>query len=99
MKVLITDFDFPNVELELGLFRQAGLTVTTAQCKTEDELIAAGKDADAFLLQYAPANRKVLKPCPDSNLSVDMARVLIRSTPRTLRLAGCGWVIPRLRRA
>jgi D-3-phosphoglycerate dehydrogenase len=64
MKVLITDFDFPNVELELALFRQAGLQVTTAQCKTEDEVIAAGKDADAFLLQYAPANRKVFEALP-----------------------------------
>ena len=64
MKVLITDFDFPNVELELELFRQAGLTVTTAQCKTEDDVIAAGQDADAFLLQYAPANRKVFEALP-----------------------------------
>ena len=64
MKVLITDFDFPNVELELELFRQAGLQVITAQCKTEDELIEAGKDADAFLLQYAPANRKVFEALP-----------------------------------
>jgi D-3-phosphoglycerate dehydrogenase len=64
MNVLITDYDFPDLELELGLFKQAGLSVTTAQCKTEDELIAAGKDADAFLLQYAPANRKVFEALP-----------------------------------
>ncbi len=65
MNVLITDFDFPNVELELGLFKQAGLSVTTAQCKTEDDLIEAGKNADAFLLQYAPANRKVFEALPN----------------------------------
>jgi D-3-phosphoglycerate dehydrogenase len=64
MNVLITDFDFPNVDLELGLFKAAGLSVTTAQCKTEDELIKAGKNADAFLLQYAPANRKVFEALP-----------------------------------
>ena len=64
MNVLITDFDFPNVDLELDLFKQAGLKVTTAQCKTADELIAAGQDADAFLLQYAPANRKVFEALP-----------------------------------
>mgnify|MGYP000122515827 CR=1 FL=1 len=64
MKVLITDFDFPNVDLELGLFKNAGLEVVTAQCKTEDDLIAAGKDVDAFLLQYAPANRKVFEALP-----------------------------------
>ncbi len=65
MNVLITDFDFPNVELELRLFEQAGLTVTTAQCKTEQDLIRAGKNADAFLLQYAPANRKVFEALPN----------------------------------
>ncbi len=65
MNVLITDFDFPNVELELELFRQAGLHVTTAQCKTQDQLIEAGKNADAFLLQYAPADRKVFEALPN----------------------------------
>ena len=65
MNVLITDFDFPNVELELELFRQAGLHVTTAHCKTQDQLIEAGKNADAFLLQYAPADRKVFEALPN----------------------------------
>ena len=64
MNVLITDFDFPNVQLELDLFNNAGLNVTLAQCKTEDELIAAGQGMDAFLLQYAPANRKVFEALP-----------------------------------
>lgn len=65
MNVLITDFDFPDVELELKLFREAGLNVITAQCKTEEDLIAAGKDVDAFLLQYAPANKKVFDALPN----------------------------------
>jgi len=64
MNVLITDFDFPDVELELKLFREAGLNVITAQCKTEEDLIAAGKDVDAFLLQYAPANKRVFDALP-----------------------------------
>jgi phosphoglycerate dehydrogenase-like enzyme len=64
MKVLITDFDFPNVELECEMFKQAGLTVVTAQCKTENDLIEAGKDADAFLVQYAPVNRQVFDALP-----------------------------------
>jgi D-3-phosphoglycerate dehydrogenase len=65
MKVLITDFDFPNVDLELELFRKAGIEVFTAQCKTEDDLIEASKDADAFLLQYAPASRVVFDARPN----------------------------------
>lgn len=61
MKVLITDFDFPNVDMEIALFREAGIEVKTAQCKTEADLIEAGKDVDGFLLQYAPANRQVFE--------------------------------------
>ena len=65
MNVLITDFDFPDVALELKLFSDAGLKVTTAQCKTEAQLIEAGKNADAFLLQYAPANKAVFQALPN----------------------------------
>ena len=64
MKVLITDFDFPNVDLELELFKQADIDVVTAQCKTEADLIKAGKDVDAFLLQYAPINKTVFEALP-----------------------------------
>ncbi|MCS6765586.1 MAG: C-terminal binding protein [Candidatus Protistobacter heckmanni] len=67
MNVLITDYDFPDVEMELDLFHSVGLKASSAQCRTEDELIAAGKEADAFLLQYAPAapaGRKVFEALP-----------------------------------
>ena len=37
MKFLITDYDFPDVELEKALFREAGFEVDVAQCRTEDD--------------------------------------------------------------
>lgn len=64
MKVLITDFDFPDLELELSLFREAGIEVKTAQCKTEADVIDAGQDVDAFLVQYAPITGAVLNALP-----------------------------------
>lgn len=64
MKVLITDYDFPDVDLELDLFRRAGFEVSVAKCKTEEDLIKFGHDADAFLLQYAHANAKVFSALP-----------------------------------
>lgn len=60
MRVLVTDFDFPDVELERQLFRSAGMELVTAQCRTEEELIAAGRDCDALLVQYAPVTERVL---------------------------------------
>ncbi len=49
MKILITDFDFPDLELEHSLYLAAGIDIVTAQCRSEDEVIAAaacGKTED-----------------------------------------------------
>lgn len=40
---------------------QLGIELTYAQCKTEDDVIEACKDADALLNQYAPISRKVIE--------------------------------------
>lgn len=36
MKILITDYDFPDIELERALFRNAGVELVTAQCRSEE---------------------------------------------------------------
>ena len=64
MKVLITDFDFPDIALEQALFREAGVELIHAQCRTEDQLIAAARDCDALLVQYAPVTDRVLAALP-----------------------------------
>lgn len=65
MKVLITDYDFANVDLELKLYADAGVEVATAQCRTEDDVIAAAKGCQGLLAQYAPLNAKVFAALPD----------------------------------
>jgi D-3-phosphoglycerate dehydrogenase len=65
LKFLITDYDFPDVELESELLRDAGMEVATAQCRTEDDVIAAAKGCDGLLVQYAPINAKVFEALPD----------------------------------
>ncbi len=69
MKVLITDYDFPDVELELSLFREAGVEVSVAQCRTEAQLIEAAKGHDALLVQYAPVNSRVLAARPEIRIA------------------------------
>jgi phosphoglycerate dehydrogenase-like enzyme len=64
MKILITDYDFPDVELELALYRAAGVEVVTAQCRTEDDVIKAAQGCQGLLVQYAPVNAKVFEACP-----------------------------------
>jgi phosphoglycerate dehydrogenase-like enzyme len=64
-KFLITDYDFHDVDLEIGLLREAGMEVATAQCRTEEDVIAAAKGFDGLLSQYAPANARVFEALPE----------------------------------
>lgn len=72
-KVLITDFEFENLKYEEAVFTESGLNIefVKAQCKTEDEVIAQAKHADALLNQYAPISRRVIE-------SLGNARVISR---------------------
>ncbi|NYT45482.1 C-terminal binding protein [Alcaligenaceae bacterium] len=69
MKVLITDYDFPDLELELALYRDAGIEVVTAQCRTEDEVIEASTGCQGLLVQYAPVNAKVFAARPEIRIA------------------------------
>ena len=64
MRFLITDHDFPDVDLELAMFREGGFEVKVAQCRTEDELIAASEGCSGILVQYAPVSAKVFDARP-----------------------------------
>ena len=64
MRALITDYDFPDIELEREVFRTGGVDHLEAQCKSEDDLIAAAGECDALLLQHAPITDRVLAALP-----------------------------------
>jgi D-3-phosphoglycerate dehydrogenase len=65
MKVLITDHDFPDLDLERGIFAEAGIEVAAAQCRSERDVIEAGGGCAALLVQYAPVTDRVLQALPD----------------------------------
>jgi phosphoglycerate dehydrogenase-like enzyme len=65
LKFLITDYDFHDVDLETEVIRGAGHEVVAAQCRTEDEVIAAARGCDGVLAQYAPMNAKVFAALPE----------------------------------
>jgi D-3-phosphoglycerate dehydrogenase len=65
VKFLITDYDFPDVELEKALFREAGFDLEVAQCRTEDDVIAAAKGCAGAVSQYAPMNGRVFAALPE----------------------------------
>jgi phosphoglycerate dehydrogenase-like enzyme len=63
-RVLFTDQDYQDISLERNLFNAAGVELVVGNCRTEAGLIDAGKDFDAFLIQYAPINDRVLDALP-----------------------------------
>jgi len=71
MKVLVTDHAFPNVAQEERLVGEAGASLTIAQCKTPEDVIAASRDADALLVQFAPITAQVVA-------GLDKCKVIVR---------------------
>ncbi len=63
--MLITDFDYGNVDIEHRILEGAGLEVVEAQCRTEEDVVEAGRGVSALLTQYAPITAKVLAELPE----------------------------------
>jgi len=64
MRVLITDHDFKDLELERALFGAAGIEVIVAQCRTPADVIEASAGCQGLLVQYAPVNAEVFAARP-----------------------------------
>jgi phosphoglycerate dehydrogenase-like enzyme len=67
-RVLYTEHDYPDVNLERGVLEAAGIELVLGNCETDDALIAAGRDADALLIQYAPITERVIVELPQLGL-------------------------------
>jgi len=68
MKVLFTDQDMGDVSLERSIFREAGVELVEAQCRTEADVIRHADGCQALLVQYAPINEQVFLACPQIGL-------------------------------
>ncbi len=69
MRILITDHDFKNLELEQALFAAAGVEVVTAQCRSAQEVIDASAGCQGLLVQYAPVNAAVFAARPEIRIA------------------------------
>ncbi|MFS0824500.1 C-terminal binding protein [Bacillus sp. 1P02SD] len=63
-KVVVTDFEYASLAIEEEVLEKAGAKLIKKQCKTEQEVIEACKDADGIINQYAPITRKVIENLP-----------------------------------
>lgn len=58
--ILIADSDFGDVDVERAIVEGAGFRLVAAQCKSEDEVIEKGRDADGVLTQYARVGARAI---------------------------------------
>jgi D-3-phosphoglycerate dehydrogenase len=65
IRIVITDCDHDSIAVERAVADEHQIHLTMAQCRTEDEVIAAAKGADGILVQYAPITARVLDSLPD----------------------------------
>lgn len=63
-RVLFSDHDFPDIDLERDLFGRHGIDLAVGQCRTEDEVIRAAQGCCGILLQYAPITERVVASLP-----------------------------------
>jgi D-3-phosphoglycerate dehydrogenase / 2-oxoglutarate reductase len=68
LKVLIADYDYGDVDIERRVLEGAGLEVVEAQCRTEEDVVRAGRGVSALLTQYAPITARVLAELPELSM-------------------------------
>jgi D-3-phosphoglycerate dehydrogenase len=61
MKVIITDHEYPNLTYEKEVLTYDDIELEIHQCKTEDEVIDACRDADGIINLYAPITHRVIE--------------------------------------
>lgn len=60
-KVYVSDYDYPNLDIERSVLEPIGAEVIGLHCNTGEELGDLASDADAILQQYAKINRTTIE--------------------------------------
>ena len=90
LRVLLTDHGYPTLQLLESILTPAGAELIAAQCKTPEDVIAAGRDMDALLVTWAPITAavstaltrcKVIVRCGIGVDNVDLAAAKARGIP------------------
>ncbi len=64
MKVAITDHHYTDINNAIAVLANAGVEVIVGACRTEDETIEFGRNADAVINQHVPITARVLHAWP-----------------------------------
>lgn len=60
-KVVITDYNFPNVEVERSILEAAGAELVACNCKNKEEVIQIAADADGIIDQFFPLSGEIIR--------------------------------------
>lgn len=71
MRAVVTDYTFPDLDLEREILSAAGIGLESGQARTTGELVPLVADADAVITQFAPVNAEVIE-------AMKKARVIVR---------------------
>jgi D-3-phosphoglycerate dehydrogenase len=61
LQIVITDAPFPETKVEESVLSPLKAAITVGQCRTEDDVMAITRDADAVIVQWAPISRRVIE--------------------------------------
>ncbi|UWG50961.1 Phosphoglycerate dehydrogenase or related dehydrogenase [Halalkaliarchaeum sp. AArc-CO] len=64
-KILVTDYNFPDLSIEQGLANGAGVELEGAQARSPEEIIEAAEGADGLLVQYGEVTEEVFEARPE----------------------------------
>ncbi len=68
--VVITDYDFPDVETERAILEEVGAKVEAYHCKEEKDVLKIVRQADVVINQYALINRTVISHLGKSCIAI-----------------------------
>lgn len=71
MKVVITDYEYQDVEKERKILEAAEIVLDECQCRTEQALIDACREADGVIVQYCAITERVIR-------AMERCRVIIK---------------------
>ena len=74
-QVLITDSYYPTLDEERRVFADTDIEIVDAngRCKSEDDVIALGGEADALIVQFFPITRRIIEHLPRCKVIVRYA--------------------------
>ncbi|MGE5396822.1 MAG: C-terminal binding protein [Chitinophagales bacterium] len=58
--IVLTDYDYPSVELEKSIVNHYGIDFFPSHCQSEDEIIELTREADGVMVQYARITPRII---------------------------------------